>query len=575
MQKMITRSAHRERGEWADVTEVTAAREVPRRGLLVAAGVAGATAAVTTGVGAPGLLARSVAAPPRPSTNVAGAVSRSRRTLSADPALHLARRATWGATPELVADIRRKGNRAWLEEQLAPTKVSDTACAALISKHFPRLGWSIAKASTVEDLGWALMDETTLSTITRAIWSKRQLFEVMVDFWSNHLNVTCPSDGVEENRHLYDRDVIRKHAMGRFKDMLVASAKHPSMLVYLNQAESTKDAPNENYGREVLELHTVSVDGGYDEEDIYASAKILTGMTLRNPRERYHWRGREYFYDTSIHWTKPVTVLGQTFNTHGAAGGEADATTYLVWLARHPKTATFLATKLARRFVSDNPPAGLVSRLAAVYRANDTAIVPVLRALFTSREFAMSAERKVRRPFEDVVATVRGLGLKASTNPDVATGDAPEWRDGLWAIYWRSRDMGQAPLYWGPPDGYPDVATSWQSASGLLGRWDAHYSIAHGYWPSRGNKHFGWPDRGGRNLHGLLPATLPKTYGGLVDALALRLLHQQLRADHRAAVLAFMEHASTEALADNSSWLDWRLPQLVSLLLDSPYHEMR
>ena len=160
------------------------------------------------------------------------------------------------------------------------------------------------------------MNDVLLSTVARALWSKRQVFEVMVDFWSNHLNVTCPSDGVWDNRHLYDRDVIRKHALGSFKDMLVASAKHPSMLVYLNQAESTKDAPNENYGREVLELHTVGVDAGYDENDIYNSAKILTGLTLANLQPPFsdanpEWTRQEYFYDWSIHRPVPRHRHGQ------------------------------------------------------------------------------------------------------------------------------------------------------------------------------------------------------------------------------------------------------------------------
>ena len=117
---------------------------------------------------------------------------------------------------------------------------------AMLKAHFPRLGWTIRKAwsnSEFDNFSWDLMNDVLLSTVARALWSKRQVFEVMVDFWSNHLNVTCPSDGVWDNRHLYDRDVIRKYALGSFKDMLVASAKHPSMLVYLNQAESTKDAP--------------------------------------------------------------------------------------------------------------------------------------------------------------------------------------------------------------------------------------------------------------------------------------------------------------------------------------------
>ena len=122
------------------------------------------------------------------------------------------------------------------------------------------------------------MYDVSMATIARATWSKRQLFEVMCEFWSNHLNVTNPSDRVWDNRQDYDRRVIRKHALGRFEDMLIASATHPSMLLYLNNADSTKDYPNENYGRELLELHTVSVDGGYNEQDMRNSTLIMTGF---------------------------------------------------------------------------------------------------------------------------------------------------------------------------------------------------------------------------------------------------------------------------------------------------------
>ena len=234
----------------------------------------------------------------------------------------------------------------------------------------------------------------------------------------------------------------------------------------------------------------MGVDAGYDENDIYNSAKILTGLTLANLQPPFsdanpEWTRQEYFYDWSIHHPSPVTVMGKTFNTHGGHGGEADATTYLLWLARHPKTAERLARKLCTHFVSDDPPSSLVTRLASVYTAHDTAIAPVLKALFTSREFAVSVEHKVRRPYEDTLAGLRTLGLTQSTLPQTPKNpDDPSWSYGLQAIYWQVRDMGHAPLNWPQPDGYPDVAVSWQSASGILGRWSTHMSHSAGWWPS-------------------------------------------------------------------------------------------
>ena len=214
----------------------------------------------------------------------------------------------------------------------------------------------------------------------------------MADFWSNHLNVTCPGD-TWDSRHLYDSKVIRKYTFGKYKDMLLASAKHPAMLLYLNNEESTKYAPNENYGRELLELHSVGVDGGYNESDIYASARILTGLTLRNPKPgttaRPSWTRREFAFDASIHDTGERLDPRLHWSSHAASSGLTLAEAYITtWpgTARPPSGSPY---KLGQRFVADEPPKSLVSRLADTYQANDTAIVPVLRALFTSREFTV------------------------------------------------------------------------------------------------------------------------------------------------------------------------------------------
>jgi uncharacterized protein (DUF1800 family) len=212
-----------------------------------------------------------------------------------DRPLHLLRRATYGPTPTALAQVRSAGVDAWLTQQLAPAKLADPV-GDVITARYPRLAWSAAQAhAAYPNSDWVLMFELGQATVARAAWSTRQLFEVMVDFWSNHLNVTSPSSEVWDNRHLYDRDVIRKHALGRFADMLVASAKHPAMLRYLDNASSTKDAPNENYGRELLELHTVGVNGGYTETMMVDSARIMTGFTI-GPNHAYT-------YDAARHWT--------------------------------------------------------------------------------------------------------------------------------------------------------------------------------------------------------------------------------------------------------------------------------
>jgi uncharacterized protein (DUF1800 family) len=467
----------------------------------------------------------------------------------ADLDLHLLRRATYGATPNLLTQVRSAGRNAWLDRQLAPASIDDSACEDLIADRYPHLSWSLDQAWNNLNGDWSLMMELGQAAIARAAWSKRQLFEVMVDFWSNHLNVTNPFDGGWWCRHDYDKRVVRKHALGRFADMLVASATHPAMMLYLNNAESTKDNPNENYGRELLELHTVGVDAGYSEEDMRQSTLVMTGFGM-------DWDDGHFVYSPWAHYTGPVQVMGWSAANDREAKGYDVGLSYLGYLARHPATAQRLAEKLCQRFVSDDPPQTLVDKLAATYLEQDTAIVPVLRKLFRSPEFAASLGQKIRRPMEDTVATLRILGVKAD----------PSGTDGIQGLYWMIEDLAHAPMAWSPPNGYPDEADAWRSAGGTLGRWNMHMSIA-GHW---------WPEELVRPpLKDLLPAKHPKTHGELVNVLAKRLVFRTMSTEHRDAVLGFLGRSADDPVNRDSEALGWRLPYLVALILDSPYHEVR
>lgn len=463
--------------------------------------------------------------------------------------LHLLRRATFGPTPTALAAITKQGRKAWLDRQLAPETVDDSACSQLVNDRFPRVNWTIPQARDgLEPFSWDLMYDLTAATIARATWSKRQLFEVMVEFWSNHLNVTNPSDRVWDNRQDYDRQVIRKHALGRFEDMLIASATHPAMLLYLNNADSTKDNPNENYGRELLELHTVSVDGGYNEADMRNSTLVMTGFGINWNQGTFHYSGRE-------HYRGPVTIMGFT-DPNPDADGYGVGIRYLKYLANHPSTAHHIAYKLCQRFVADAPDPALVDQLASTYLSGGTAIAPMLRQLFLSGEFSASVGQKVRRPFEDLLATLRILGYGADQ----------KGRQGMQSLVWIADSVGQQPLAWSPPDGYPDVAADWQSAGGTLGRWNTHLSLAAHWWP----KELTQPDP-----RTLLPSRLPKTHGAMVDVLAERLVFRTLTPTHRQAVLSFLGRTASDPLNSDSEAVRWRLPYVVALILDSPYHSVR
>jgi uncharacterized protein (DUF1800 family) len=468
--------------------------------------------------------------------------------LGTDPDLHLLRRATYGPTQAGVREIRRLGRDRWLERQLDPASLDDAACEDLLGRRFPGLDWSIDEArANLEAFSWDLMFDLGVAALARATWSERQLLEVMVDFWSNHLNVTNPFDGGWDNRHDYDRRVIRAHALGRFEDMLLASAQHPAMLHYLNNAESSKQNPNENYGREVLELHTVGVDGGYDEEDMRDSTLVLTGLTV-------DWETGRFRFRPSWHHTGPVSVMGWSHPNANADRGLEVACAYLRYLANHPSTATRIAFKLGQRFVADVPPPALVDSLAQTYLANGTAIVPVLRKLFRSDAFAESIGQRVRRPMQHVVATLRTLGTQPGRD-----------REALKGLYWFVEGLGDTPMGWHPPNGYPDVNGAWASAGGTLGRWNATMSLAADW----------WPDLDRPKLRSLLPPTLPATHGAMVDALAKRLVHRKLPPAHRDAVLGFLGKNADAPLSEGSEAVTWRLPYVVALILSSPSHALR
>jgi uncharacterized protein (DUF1800 family) len=315
------------------------------------------------------------------------------------------------------------------------------------------------------------------------------------------------------------------------------------MLIYLNNDSSTRDHPNENLGRELLELHTVGVDAGYTEADVLDCARILTGLSRDRDTDVLVYRPGD-------HWTGSVRVLGFS-SSNASSDGRPVVTALLDHLARHPDTARRIATLLARTFVSDSPPAALVTRLATTYRAHDTAIGPVLTELFASKEFAAAADQKVRRPAEQVFAAFRTLGLGPGT-----TGTDPiEW------LYWELDVMNDKPYSWPTPDGYPIVADEWRSAGATLARINAVTSVAQGWWPTT----LAYPP-----LKNLVPKPTPTTHGALVAGIYARLHYRTMSSADLRAVCSWLGVTWSTPLTARSEALGWRLPGLVALLLNAP-----
>jgi uncharacterized protein (DUF1800 family) len=504
-----------------------------RRSVVAGVAAAGAAAALTTG------------------TPAAAAVAE-RALLPTDPLLHLLRRATFGPSPASIAEIRRLGATAWLDRQLNPSAIADPVADGLVAR-LPLARLSIAEirsrvtAGTLKQYSWDPMWQLGFAAVARALWSERQLLEVMTDFWSNHLNVTCPQGDVWDSRIDYDT-TIRKYALGTFADLLKASARHPAMLTYLDNRFSGKDAPNENYGRELLELHTVGL--AHTETDVKNAARLLTGLTVDTATGKYR-------YDATRHAVGAVRVLSFQHANATAAEGEAAALALLDYLATHQVTARRIVTKLCVRFVADTPPESLITTLIKVYLDNRTAIAPVLRALFTSAEFAASIGDKTRTPMEDLAATVRTLGYGPATNGTKF----------LESLYGMARDAGHAPLFWGPPNGYPDVAAAWASPSGLLVRWNLHLSIAAGWWPDT-------LVRPANLLTGMVGA-LPATYGLLIEKTAVRLAGIAPTPQQTAALAEFYGKTPASPLKAGDPAAGWMYPYLMGMILNSPSFALR
>jgi uncharacterized protein (DUF1800 family) len=538
---------------------------VRRRGVLlglgtgvVVAGGAGTAAAYLTGaIGrsnpastrpdtvVQGLGAEGLADSPGAAAAIAAAATPTWPTpLGRDAELHLLRRATFGPTLLDVVAAKQIGIDAWLERQFHPPGISDPAGDDVLAL-YPTVSMTTEQIrASVEENDWLAMEELGHATLARQMWSARQLYEVMVDFWANHLNVTNPFDGGWDVRTPYDNDVIRAHALGKFSDMLLASARHPAMMRYLDNASSQKRSVNENYGRELLELHTLGRDAGYTEVDVRNSAYIMTGRTVN--------RQGQFAYEPRRHWTGEVKVMDFTDPNGDAAAGMDLGDRYVRWLAFHPATAARIAHKLARRFVCDDPPQTLVDRLTQSYLDNGSAVVPMLRTLFSSVEFWMSNGLKTRRPHENVVATARIVGVTPGDNT----------KQGVEGIFRLTNQLGQAPLNWSPPDGYPDVAEAWGSAHATLGTWNAHRAIIQG-------RYKGVASPKPETFVGLMPATV----GAYLDTISMRLLHQPMLAAHKGALHAFL--GTDDATPVKTITLNNKIQHVVPLVLDSVYHALR
>jgi len=481
--------------------------------------------------------------------------ARATRVLGASD-LHLVERFSYGITPRLAGQVRRAGGAAaWFAAQLEPARGADPADD--YSLWWPYLAKSpdeLWEASRAKEMGGGeVMADLQNFVLLRRIHSERQVLEVMTEVWENHFNVPVREDKVFTWRRDYG-DVVRAHALGTFRGLLRALEVHPAMLLFLDAAVNDRDKPNENLGRELLELHTVGI-GEHDEDDVKAAARVLTGWYV-DPRTF------AASYETARHWTGPLSVVDWSHD-NADPDGRAVTDSLLDHLARHPATARRVCRMLAVKFVSDTPSDALVESLAAVYLAEDTAIVPVLQHLVASDEFAAARGAKVRDPAADLVATYRAVRPRFSRPPSGTSGR----RHAANMLNYQSSTMGSAPGAWPQPDGQPIDNASWASPARMIASLRMHWYVANGYFPSKGIRY--------RTPQQWLPAKRVR-FDDLVDHMSRELLGR--KADKRlvrACAKACKITRPSERIHRRHALVKWHFGRLTSTILDTPEHFTR
>lgn len=404
-----------------------------------------------------------------------------------DAVSHIINRLTFGPRPGLHAQVAAMGVPAFIAQQLRPQDLDDRLCTRVMRHEFdsladPESQLFVRSADAADPLqvlfpalrdhgsrvshfyeykDKVLLEHLTRATLLRAVLSERQLYEVMVHFWTDHFNIDPSKAECKWLKAGDDRDVIRANALGNFRALLRASAVSPAMLWYLdgrvNRITKPGEKPNENYARELLELHTLGVHGGYTQQDVMEVARCLTGWTVRDRRRFF--KGRVEF-NVRQHDHGAKRVLGHDIPA-GLGAGDLDRV--LEILVAHPNTARHLAEKLCRRFIADEPPAPAVAAVAQAFVASAGDIPATLRALFATAEFQAPEVRgaKLKRPFHFVVSALR------ATNAET---------DASRALVDYLVRLGHAPFRYATPDGYPEEARHWQST--LLWRWNFSAALA-------------------------------------------------------------------------------------------------
>ncbi|MEW6084156.1 MAG: DUF1800 domain-containing protein [Chloroflexota bacterium] len=411
------------------------------------------------------------------------------------------------------------------------------------------------------------------ATFLRAVYSKKQLVEVLADFWHNHFNVYLWQDDGVPLLVSYNRDVLRAHMLGNFRQMLEAVATHPSMLYYLNQNNSSDAGPNENFARELFELHTLGAENylgvmdpnlvpkdangiavGYVDNDVYESARALTGWRVDDDIYEYEdgiEKTGRFIYYKPWHDRFNKLILGKYFPADQP--DMQDGRDVLDLLANHPGTARFISRKLARCLISDDPPQSVVDVAASVfmeYRNAPDQLKRVVETILLSPEFRTTWGAKIKRPIEAAISMMRAVNTDFTKLPG--------------GIPWMCSIMGQAMFERRPPDGYPDVKEAWANTMSMLYRWNFAVAISENWMDDEEQQRTIRTD-----IVAQTPAEL-RTAESLADFWIPRILNRPMSDADRQAVIAVMaqDYGAQEELPQDH--IDYVLPGMVEVILMSP-----
>ncbi len=496
--------------------------------------------------------------------------------------------------PRTAQDVERMqtmdtaGFRAFVEEQLNPSQIADAELEQRIqAENFRTLAktleqlWADHSVNgntppadfTGDSWSWRNLPAAEIERLTflRAVYSTRQLQEVLFDFWFNHFNVLANRNGSYAAMTLvsYDRDALRQHLFGNFRAMLEATATSPAMLEYLDNYINSAAGPNENYAREIFELHTLGAENyfgsgrqegvpgyaegapiGYVDGDVYEATRAFTGWTVANGRDGRPNTGQFVIHEP-WHDRFRKQVLGAILQPNQLP--LQDGRMVMDLLAAHPGTARYIARKLCRRLISDSPPEGLVARVAGVFLAHKDApdqLRRVYRAILLSPEFAQTWGAKIKRPFEVAVSAIRALRADFSPNNN---------------FLFPYNQAGQQLFAWAPPTGYPDTRDYWSSTMPMLHRWRiVNLLIEEGIRPLRQN------ERSKFITVDIAAQTTARTPTAIVDEWIGRVLGRPMNAEERAILIEFLAQGRNPDLELPANLSRDLIPRMVALLLMSP-----